>query len=147
MWEIWVWSLGQEDSLESMATHSNVLAWRIPMNREAWQATVYRVTKNCKRLSTEGRVQGRRPRIHGVKLAQAQQWEGMKSWLWLENNRECHRIGLQMAWGCAFKGALGAEREDWGTTGARGGRYLGQRGRQGRVWGHPWWLAGKLVGS
>ena len=29
--EIWVQSLGQEDPLEeSMTTHSNILAWRIP---------------------------------------------------------------------------------------------------------------------
>ena len=29
--ETWVWSLGQEDSLEKqMATHSSTLAWRIP---------------------------------------------------------------------------------------------------------------------
>ena len=31
MWETWVQSLGQEDALEKeMATHSSVLAWRIP---------------------------------------------------------------------------------------------------------------------
>ena len=31
----WVWSLGQEDSLEKgMATHSSVLAWRIPWTEE-----------------------------------------------------------------------------------------------------------------
>ena len=31
MWEIWVRSLGQEDPLEKeMATHSSILAWRIP---------------------------------------------------------------------------------------------------------------------
>ena len=31
MQEIWVGSLGQEDPLEEgMATHSNILAWRIP---------------------------------------------------------------------------------------------------------------------
>ena len=31
MWETWVRSLGQEDPLEKeMATHSSVLAWRIP---------------------------------------------------------------------------------------------------------------------
>ena len=31
MWETWVQSLGQEDPLEKeMATHSSVLAWRIP---------------------------------------------------------------------------------------------------------------------
>ena len=30
-WETSVWSLGQEDPLEKgMATHSSILAWRIP---------------------------------------------------------------------------------------------------------------------
>ena len=41
MRETWVRSLGWEDSLEEgMATHSNILAWRILMDRGAWQATV-----------------------------------------------------------------------------------------------------------
>ena len=36
MQETWVWSLGWENPLEeSMATHSSILAWRIPMDREA----------------------------------------------------------------------------------------------------------------
>ena len=40
-------SLGQEDPLEEgMATHSSILAWRIPMDRGAWQATVHRVTES-----------------------------------------------------------------------------------------------------
>ena len=35
MWEIWVWSLGQEDPLEEgMVTHSSILAWRIPWTEE-----------------------------------------------------------------------------------------------------------------
>ena len=35
MLETWVWSLGQEDPLEKrMATHSSVLAWRIPRTEE-----------------------------------------------------------------------------------------------------------------
>ena len=39
--------LGWEDPLEeSMATHSSILAWRISMDRGAWQATVYGVAKN-----------------------------------------------------------------------------------------------------
>ena len=42
MWETWVQSLGQEDPLEEgMATHPSILAWRIPMDRGAWQATVH----------------------------------------------------------------------------------------------------------
>jgi len=37
VWEAWVPSLGWEDSLEAgMATHSSILAWRIPMDRGAW---------------------------------------------------------------------------------------------------------------
>ena len=40
-------SLGQEDPQEEgMATHSSILAWRIPMDRRAWQATVHRVAKS-----------------------------------------------------------------------------------------------------
>ena len=35
MWETWVQSLGQEDTLEKeMATHSSILAWRIPWMEE-----------------------------------------------------------------------------------------------------------------
>ena len=41
MQEAPVWSLGWEDSPEeSMATHSSTLAWRIPMVRGVWRATV-----------------------------------------------------------------------------------------------------------
>ena len=37
--ETWFWSLGQEDPLqEGMATHSNIFAWRIPVDRGAWWA-------------------------------------------------------------------------------------------------------------
>ena len=40
--EMPVQSQDQEDPLEKkMATHSNILAWRIPMDRGAWQATVH----------------------------------------------------------------------------------------------------------
>ena len=35
-WETWVQFLGFEDPLEEgMATHSSILAWRIPKDREA----------------------------------------------------------------------------------------------------------------
>ena len=52
MQETWVRSLGWEDPLEEgMATHSSILAWRIPMNRGAWQAIVHGVAKSQTRLS------------------------------------------------------------------------------------------------
>ena len=45
--ETWVRSLGWEDPLEEgMATHSSILAWRIPMDRKAWQATIHRLAKS-----------------------------------------------------------------------------------------------------
>ena len=34
-----------------MATHSDILAWRIPVNRGAWQTTVHGVAKSWTRLS------------------------------------------------------------------------------------------------
>ena len=47
MLETWVQSLGWEDPLEEgMATHSSILAWRTPMDRGAWQATVHEVAKS-----------------------------------------------------------------------------------------------------
>ena len=42
-----VLSLGQKDPLEEeVATHSGILAWRIPWTEGAWQATVHRVVKS-----------------------------------------------------------------------------------------------------
>ena len=47
MRETWVQSLGWEDPLEeAMATHSSILAWRIPMDRGAWEATVHGVAES-----------------------------------------------------------------------------------------------------
>ena len=47
MQETWVRSLGREDPLEeTMATHSGILASRIPMDRGAWWATVQRVAES-----------------------------------------------------------------------------------------------------
>ena len=47
MQEMQVGSLGQEEPLEeAMATHSSILAWRIPWTeRGAWRATVHRVSE------------------------------------------------------------------------------------------------------
>ena len=45
-------SLDREDPLEEgLDTHSNILAWRIPMDRRAWRATVHGVTKSRTRPS------------------------------------------------------------------------------------------------
>ena len=49
---MWVRSLGWEDPLEEgTATHSSILACKIPMDRGDWQATVHRVTKGRIQLS------------------------------------------------------------------------------------------------
>jgi len=37
MWEIWIWFLGWKDPLEEgVATHSSILAWRIPWTEETF---------------------------------------------------------------------------------------------------------------
>ena len=52
MQETLVGYLGWEDPLEEgMATHSSILAWRIPMHRGAWRAIIHEVAKSQTRLS------------------------------------------------------------------------------------------------
>ena len=47
MWETWGWSLGWEDPLEKgTATHSTILAWRIPWIEEPDRLTVHGVAKS-----------------------------------------------------------------------------------------------------
>ena len=48
-------SLSQEDPLEEeTATHSSIVAWRIPVDRRAWWVTVDEVTKSWTQLPREG---------------------------------------------------------------------------------------------
>ena len=55
--EMQVQLLGWEDPLEKgMAAHSSILAWRIPMDRGAWWATVHEVTKSRTQLSDLART-------------------------------------------------------------------------------------------
>ena len=49
MWETWVRTLGQEDSLEKeMAVHSSTLAWKIPRMEEPGRLQ----SMGCKELDT-----------------------------------------------------------------------------------------------
>ena len=53
MQETWVQSLGWEDPLkEGMATHSSILAWKIPMDKGTCWATVHVVAKRQMQLSS-----------------------------------------------------------------------------------------------
>ena len=52
MQETQVRPLSQEDALEKdMATHSSILAWRMPWTEEPGEATVHGVAKSQTRLS------------------------------------------------------------------------------------------------
>ena len=52
MRETWVRSLGWGDPLEEgMASHSSILAWRIPMDRGVWQTIVNGVAKRRTQLN------------------------------------------------------------------------------------------------
>ena len=47
MWDTWVRSLDWDDPLEEgMTTQSSILAWRIPMDRGAWDTTVYGIAQS-----------------------------------------------------------------------------------------------------
>ena len=48
----WIRSLDFEDALEKgLTTDSSILAWRIPMDRAAWWATVHQLAKSWTRLN------------------------------------------------------------------------------------------------
>ena len=52
-----VQSLGWEDPLEErMTMHSSILAWRIPMDRGAWQVAIQGVAKSQTRLSNQAQL-------------------------------------------------------------------------------------------
>ena len=52
VWETWIRSLGWEDLLEEgIATRSSIPAWRIPMDRGDWGATVHGVAESRTQLS------------------------------------------------------------------------------------------------
>ena len=54
MRKTWVPSLGWEDPLEEgMATHSSILAWRIPVDRGTWHAAVHGLTESWTQLSDQ----------------------------------------------------------------------------------------------
>ena len=81
-------SLGQEDPLEQgMATHSSILAWKIPMDREAWEAIIHRVAKSlswlkwlsthtCKPCLSKGDLQV--GGSQGVALPGSSSWAGVE---------------------------------------------------------------------
>ena len=65
--ETWVRSLGCEDPLEEgMATYSSILAWRNPMSRGAWQATVHGVAKSLTGLFATPWTVACQATVHGV---------------------------------------------------------------------------------
>ena len=79
MWETWVQSLGWEDPLEEgMATQSNILAWKIPVDRGAWQATVHGVSESdmTEWLST-GQLKLERQKIVVAKGWGREKWEAI----------------------------------------------------------------------
>ena len=52
MWATWVRSLCWDNPLEKgTGPHSSILAWKIPMDRGAWWATIHGVRKSQTRLS------------------------------------------------------------------------------------------------
>ena len=54
MQETWIQSLAWTDPLEEcMATHSSILAWRIPIDRGAWWPSVHGVPKSWTWLSNQ----------------------------------------------------------------------------------------------
>ena len=78
MQEIWVQSLGWEDPLEQeVATHCNVLAWKIPWTEGLWWTAGQGVTKSWTQLKQLS--------MHRSNLSIHQQLNGLKGTIYLYN--------------------------------------------------------------
>ena len=85
--ETWVQSLGQEHPLE-MVIHSSILAWRIPMDRGAWQAIVYGIAKSQTQMSN----------FHLLTLDDASfLWRGNPQSVWFRPPRPSFFKGMKTA--------------------------------------------------
>ena len=57
-----------------MATHSSIIAWRIPLDRRDWQATVHRVAKSWTRLKRLSSSSSMDSTVHGILQASTLEW-------------------------------------------------------------------------
>ena len=79
----WVQSLGQEDSLEKeMATHSSILAWRIPWTEEPGglcfaAATAAKLLQLCPTLCDPMDCSPPGFSVHGILQARMLEWVSM----------------------------------------------------------------------
>ena len=72
-----------------MATPSSILAWKIPMDRRAWQTTVHGVAKSQTRLSTHAQAQMHKDKSNQSKAST----EEGKGWPYSGGNHEMQELG------------------------------------------------------
>ena len=84
--ETQVQPLGQEDPLEKgMAMHSSILAWRIPMDKGAWWATVHAAAtaakslQSCLTLCDPMDCSPPHSSVHGIFQARILEWVAISS--------------------------------------------------------------------
>ena len=117
MWETWVRSLGQEDPLEKeMATHSSVLAWKIPWTEEpgGLQSTgAQRVGHDWETSLSLSRDTKISCRCCGVN--EQGDWFLLTFCLFLTLFRDSAVVGNQrkLSWGKCFQGSICEKGSHW----------------------------------
>ena len=101
MCETWVQSLDWEDPLEEgMATHSSILAWRIPMDRGAWRPTIFAESQRIEHRSEQQNTRLNRltrnnsPKTHYSKTFQCFRLNKYKSLKLLQPQIHKHSIKI-----------------------------------------------------
>ena len=112
MQETWVLSLGWEDLLEDgMATYSSNLAWRIPVDRGAWRATL--PTKVCIGKAVVFPVVMYGCKSWTIKKAEHQRIDAFDLWCWRRllrvpwtAGRSNQSILKEISPGCSLEGLM-----------------------------------------
>ena len=118
-WETWVRSLGWEDSLEEgMATHSSVLAWRIPRTEEPGRLQSMgsqRVRHNWATQHSTVRIcQSPIPNFIPLHPTQACGFSSSHVWIWELDYKESGVPKNWCFWTVVFK------RDSWESLGLQG---------------------------
>ena len=103
-----VWSMGQEDALEKeMATHSSILAWRVPWTEEPAAASAVKLLQSCPTLCDPIDSSPPGSPVPGILQARTLEWVDISfcnAWKWKMKVKSLCRVRFfVISWTAAYQ--------------------------------------------